>query len=298
MIGFAFIPFMMIFIFQLFLAIFVYNDSKKRGMNPVLWALITILMPNLIGFIIYLVVRSQSGQIGDKLKELQSSQWNHTSKPSGRQSPDYSRRVDTDRGYGKDYDRVTVSSRSAEERRCQTCGRTLTGNPYKCPYCGAEVYNGMFDDGMAQANAARKSIIAVLAILLAVGMLFFAFIALTPFRYMNIEEVIDTFKYEIFRGEDQNTSSVISSKYSYWDGTKEKTIDVDRNGVLEIEFELVSKEGIVYAVLKDDDNNIIYNFPGNAREVVAFEVRKGDKYYISVVGQQAKGSYKFEWRIN
>ncbi|SHJ37058.1 Phospholipase_D-nuclease N-terminal [Dethiosulfatibacter aminovorans DSM 17477] len=285
MIGFAFIPFMMIFIFQLFLAIFVYNDSKKRGMNPVLWVLITILMPNLIGFIIYLVVRSQS------------SQWIQANKPSGRQSPDYSRRVDTDKGYGKDYDRVSVSSRSAEERRCQTCGRTLTGNPYKCPYCGAEVYNEMFDDGMAQANAARKSIIAVLAILLAVGMLFFAFIALTPFRYMNIEEVIDTFKYEIFRGEDQNTSSVISSKYSYWDGTKEKTIDVDRNGVLEIEFELVSKEGIVYAVLKDDDNNIMYNFPGNAREIVVFDVQKGDRYYISVVGQEAKGSYKFEWRI-
>lgn len=297
MIGFAFIPFMIIFMIQVFLAVFVYNDSRKRGMNPVLWVLITILMPNLIGFIIYLVVRSQAGYLGDKLKEFQSSQWNQTSRSSERQSPDYSRRIDTDRGYGRYSKSVPASTTSTSENRCQTCGRVLTGNPYKCPYCGAEVYNELFEEDMVQANAARKSIIAVLAILMAVGMVFFAFIALTPFRYMNIEDVIDTFKYEIFRGEDQNTSSIISSKYSYWDGTKEKTIDVDRKGVLEIEFELVSKDGIVYAVLKDDSNNIIYNFPGNAREVVTFEVQKGERYHISVVGQQAKGSYKFEWSI-
>ena len=155
----------------------------------------------------------------------------------------------------------------------------------------------MFDDDMAQANAARKGIITVLAIVLVIGMLFFVLIALTPFRYMNIEEVVDTFKYEIFSGEEQNTSSIISSKYSYWDGTKEKIIDIDKNGDLEIEFEIESKEGIVYAVLKDDDNNIIYNFPGNAREEAIFKVQKGERYYISIVGQKAKGSYKFEWSI-
>ena len=115
---------------------------------------------------------------------------------------------------------------------------------------------------------------------------------------MNIEDVIDTFKYEIFSGEDQNTSSIISSKYSYWDGTKEKTIDINRSGELIIEFELESKEGVVYAVLKDSDNNIVYNFPGNTREIAVFEVKKGETYHISIVGQEAKGSYKFEWSIN
>ena len=68
MIGFAFIPFIIILMIQVLLAVFVYNDSKKRGMNSTLWVLITVLMPNFIGFIIYLVVRSQSGQIGEKLR--------------------------------------------------------------------------------------------------------------------------------------------------------------------------------------------------------------------------------------
>lgn len=263
-------------------------------MNSTLWVLITVLMPNFIGFIIYLVVRSQSGRIGEKLRDFQSDQKDQTNRPD-KQHP-YGESKDSSRSYGSD--KVIISKgTSTKDIRCQTCGRLLSGSPNKCPYCGAPVHNEMFDDDMAQANAARKGIITVLAIVLVIGMLFFVLIALTPFRYMNIEEVVDTFKYEIFSGEEQNTSSIISSKYSYWDGTKEKIIDIDKNGDLEIEFEIESKEGIVYAVLKDDDNNIIYNFPGNAREEAIFKVQKGERYYISIVGQKAKGSYKFEWSI-
>lgn len=39
------------------LGVYVYRDAKKRGMNPVLWTLIAMLAPSLIGFIIYLLVR-------------------------------------------------------------------------------------------------------------------------------------------------------------------------------------------------------------------------------------------------
>lgn len=37
--------------------VYVYRDSKRRGMNAVLWTLIAIIAPSLIGFIIYLLVR-------------------------------------------------------------------------------------------------------------------------------------------------------------------------------------------------------------------------------------------------
>lgn len=39
------------------IGIYVYRDAKRRGMNPVLWALVASLAPSLIGFIIYLIVR-------------------------------------------------------------------------------------------------------------------------------------------------------------------------------------------------------------------------------------------------
>ncbi|MBZ9685924.1 zinc ribbon domain-containing protein [Clostridium estertheticum] len=37
---------------------FVFKDSKQRGMDPWLWTTIAIFVPNLIGLIIYLVVRT------------------------------------------------------------------------------------------------------------------------------------------------------------------------------------------------------------------------------------------------
>lgn len=39
------------------IGVYVYRDAKNRGMNAVLWTLIAILVPALIGFIIYLLVR-------------------------------------------------------------------------------------------------------------------------------------------------------------------------------------------------------------------------------------------------
>lgn len=37
--------------------VYVYRDSKRRGMNAVLWTLVAVIAPSLIGFIIYLLVR-------------------------------------------------------------------------------------------------------------------------------------------------------------------------------------------------------------------------------------------------
>lgn len=39
------------------IGVYVYRDANRRGMNAVLWTLIAILAPSLIGFIIYLLVR-------------------------------------------------------------------------------------------------------------------------------------------------------------------------------------------------------------------------------------------------
>ena len=39
------------------IGVYVYRDSKKRRMNPVLWTLLAVLAPGFVGLIIYLVVR-------------------------------------------------------------------------------------------------------------------------------------------------------------------------------------------------------------------------------------------------
>jgi len=45
-----------LFVLGLLLCIWVYRDAQKRGMNGALW-LIIVLIANIIGLIIYLVVR-------------------------------------------------------------------------------------------------------------------------------------------------------------------------------------------------------------------------------------------------
>ena len=39
---------------------YVYKDAKKRDMDAVLWTLVAVLVPSLIGLIIYLVVRGNT----------------------------------------------------------------------------------------------------------------------------------------------------------------------------------------------------------------------------------------------
>lgn len=43
------------------IGIYVYRDARRRHMNAILWVLVAILAPALIGFIIYLLVRSNDG---------------------------------------------------------------------------------------------------------------------------------------------------------------------------------------------------------------------------------------------
>ena len=39
-------------------ALFVFRDARRRGTDPVFWALITFLHPCLMGFVLYLAVRN------------------------------------------------------------------------------------------------------------------------------------------------------------------------------------------------------------------------------------------------
>ena len=47
-----------IFIVPILIGVYVYRDAKRRGMNALVWTLIALFAPSLIGFIIYLLVRN------------------------------------------------------------------------------------------------------------------------------------------------------------------------------------------------------------------------------------------------
>jgi len=47
------------FVTLTFLAIWVYKDAKKKGINTVVWVLTVWVIPFFIGFIIYLIARNK-----------------------------------------------------------------------------------------------------------------------------------------------------------------------------------------------------------------------------------------------
>jgi len=47
-----------ILIVSILIGVYVYRDASRRGMNALVWTLIALFAPSLIGFIIYLLVRS------------------------------------------------------------------------------------------------------------------------------------------------------------------------------------------------------------------------------------------------
>ena len=57
-----FIPILLfVLLIPLSIGIYVYRDAKRRHMNTVLWVLVAVIAPALIGFIIYLLVRNSDG---------------------------------------------------------------------------------------------------------------------------------------------------------------------------------------------------------------------------------------------
>lgn len=59
------IPIFLLFLFfalvvPVLVGVYVYRDAKARGMDAVLWTIIAVLAPSLIGLIVYLVVRSSN----------------------------------------------------------------------------------------------------------------------------------------------------------------------------------------------------------------------------------------------
>ena len=61
---------LILLVIWIFVIVWVYRDAERRGMNGVLWALL-VFIGNLIGLLIYLIVRSSNGSAA---KEVPTSQ--------------------------------------------------------------------------------------------------------------------------------------------------------------------------------------------------------------------------------
>lgn len=86
---------------------YVYGDSERRGMSPLLWTLVCIFVPNLIGFIIYFLLRKPLARYCNKCGYRVEEGFRYCPRCSSPQAP-----------------------------ICGQCGRPMKPEYAWCPYCG------------------------------------------------------------------------------------------------------------------------------------------------------------------
>ena len=91
--------------------VYVYMDARRRGMNAVLWALLSAFAPGFVGLIIYLLVRADSSRILCK-------SCNNLIRESFSVCPHCS---------------------TSLKEHCHTCNNVLESGWVNCPQCGTEI---------------------------------------------------------------------------------------------------------------------------------------------------------------
>jgi RNA polymerase subunit RPABC4/transcription elongation factor Spt4 len=112
--GRSFLSFIFFFIW-IAVVIWVYKDAERRGMNGILWALL-VFIGNLIGLIIYLIVRSDPSKIPPK--EEASQPCSKCQKPV---APGFA---------------YCPYCGAARHSVCPECGKASEEDWKACPHCG------------------------------------------------------------------------------------------------------------------------------------------------------------------
>lgn len=91
----------------------VYRDAKKRGMDPYMWATVSVFVPFCLGIIIYLIVRSNGRAVCDKCGATIRSEY-----------------------------KVCPHCGHPQETLCPGCGKTIATEWKVCPYCERKLVAG------------------------------------------------------------------------------------------------------------------------------------------------------------
>ncbi len=118
---FRFFPLALLFLW-IVVIIWVYRDAESRGMNGLLWALL-VFVGNLIGLIVYLIVRS-----GVLNPSAPPTSINQISCPKcGKQVPENFA--------------YCPYCGAALHAQCPSCGREIQPDWKVCPHCGTKLTN-------------------------------------------------------------------------------------------------------------------------------------------------------------
>ena len=93
---------------------YITPDARRRGMSPVLWTLVAILLPNALGMILYFILRQPIRSACAQCGSFVQSGFNFCPHCSHKLSPS-----------------------------CPKCQRMVTATDVYCPYCGTSLTSAM-----------------------------------------------------------------------------------------------------------------------------------------------------------
>ncbi len=108
----------------IFVIVWVYRDAERRGMNGVLWALL-VFIGNLIGLLIYLIVRSNNAA---------SSREGPTTRPSSQKCPNCQLPLSPSYAF-------CPNCGASLQPVCPQCKKPVEKGWKACPHCGEELKN-------------------------------------------------------------------------------------------------------------------------------------------------------------
>lgn len=214
--------FLLIFLMTALIGIFVYKDAKKRGLNPLLWATIAILVPSCIGLIIYLVIRGEH---------------------SVRSCPKC----------GKNVESVYTACPHCGQMlksNCPTCGRVLEPMWNVCPNCSSPIPENLKVQNIAQPEK-DKGLGKIIAIIIIIPILILALFCAMAFSIYHFEskEGADIFAYSSQITQIDNSTRVECSDIDFDKWKSECISNKEKVNILlcheEIDGDVFTK-GIVY----------------------------------------------------
>lgn len=242
----------------------VYKDAKAMGMNAGLWTAVVILVPNLMGLVIYLVVRNNAkkqyhcSNCGESVKE--------------------------------DYN-LCPNCKSLFEKICHVCKNAVKSNMTYCPYCGNKVEE-MEEVETATKVTTKTNIIKPLAI---IGGTYIGIMILVVGAMVTIG-IADMNNVAIMQLE-MNTFDKMQATFQYKIGSESRSFKLEADEELTLDVDVALEKGSIQLVVEDPEDQVIYEKlyeVGDYKEEILIKADTAGKYKVRIKVNAASGHYKIE----
>lgn len=196
-IGFSIVAipvFLIMLAIPLLLGVYVYRDARRRSMNAALWTLVVILTPTLLGFIIYLLIRSSYSDLACPSCHASVKEQYITCPHCG----------------------------TKLKATCAQCNFPIEPDWKICPQCATPIDAGTYSTGKP-IKKEDTSLTKFLILIIAVPFILLMTIIISAFAFLNVSTKSGSMTTAHMAREDYATHAEISAWLTECDKNPEKT---------------------------------------------------------------------------